>query len=275
VATAIAQPTGFPYYDLVLQGQGTMLRQCIAQNPTFITIELGSSEALRPVLKGGDPAAIIPAAVFSALYAQLMDSLAAGAPGALLALANVPDVTGLPYATTIPVVINAPVGPGGSIVPVRLRDSTGPLPDGSLILLPANALVQSGYGFPSPAPPLPDSVVITLAERSAIQSTIAGYNSAIATYATAHGAALVDEFSLYDRLYREGVLIGGVHYSTAFVAGGLFSLDGLHPSTLGSGVLANEFIASINTHYGARISPVNLAELAGTSPASLLTAERR
>src|SRR5258706_7251313 len=90
IASAIAQPTGSPYFDLVLQGQGSMLRQCIAQHPTFITVELGVNEAVRPVLRGGDLTTLISVPAFATLYTQLMDSLAAGAPDARLALANIP-----------------------------------------------------------------------------------------------------------------------------------------------------------------------------------------
>lgn len=261
IAAAIAQPTGFPYFDLVLQGQGTMLRQCIAQHPTFITVELGVNEAVRPVLLGGDPATLVSVPAFAALYEQLMDSLAAGAPNAKLALANVPQVTLIPYAATVPPVIQAPLGPGGSPVQLRLRDAAGPLPDGTLILLPAQPLIQLGYGFPSPAPPLPDSLVITTTERSAIETAIAGYNTEISLQAQAHGAALVDEYALYDGINKHGITVGGTHYTTAFIAGGLFSLDGVHPSTLGSGILANQFLEAINARFGARIPLVDLSQL--------------
>ena len=266
VAAAIAQPSGFPYFDLVLQGQGSMLRQTLAQKPTFITVELGVNDAVRPLLLGGDLSTLISVPAFATLYTQLMDSIAVGAPNARLALANIPQVTLIPYAATVPLVVNAPFGPGGTLVPVRLRDSAGPLPDGTLILLPAGPLIASGYGFPSPAPPLPDSLVITLVERSAIESAVTGFNAAIAAEAQARGAALVDEFALSERVSRDGVRIAGVRYTTAFVSGGLFSLDGVHPSTLGSGILANAFLEAINTKFGARIPPVNLAELARMAP---------
>ncbi len=265
VAAAIAQETGVPYFDFVLQGHGAMLRQCIAQNPTFITVELGANEAVRPVLRGGDPTAITPVPVFATLYTQLMDSLAAGAPNARLALSNIPPITLIPYAATVPPVAQAPIGPGGALVPVRLRDGAGLLPDGTLILLTAIPLIQAHYGFPSPAPPLPDSLVITLAERAAIESAVQGYNAVIASEAQARGAALVDEYTTYDRINHDGVVIGGVRYTTAFLTGGLFSLDGIHPTALGSGILANVFLEAINRRYGAHILPVDLARLAHTS----------
>jgi lysophospholipase L1-like esterase len=269
VANAIAQDSGLPYFDLVLQGHGPMVRQAIAQNPTFVTVELGANDAVRPLLLGGDLSALIPVPTFALLYSQVMDSLAAGAPGARLAVANIPQVSRLPYATTVP--LDVEIAPGTT---VRLRDAAGPLPDGSLILLPAGGLIASGYGFPSPAPPLPDSLVITVAERSAIETAITGFNAAIAAQAQAHGAALVDEFGLFDRLDREGILVAGVRYRFAYVTGGLFSLDGVHPSSLSSGILANAFLTAINRQFGARIPLVNLSDLVGPPPANRFPAAR-
>ena len=155
---------------------------------------------------------------------------------------------------------------------MRLRDASGPLPDGSLILLPAQPLISTTpfYGFPPPAPPLPDSLVITLAERAAIENAVTGFNAVIAQQAAARGAALVDLFTIYDDAYRNGVEVGGTTYGTAYLSGGLFSIDGIHPSALGSGILANAFITAINARFGARIPVVNLRELTGPQAAPAL-----
>jgi lysophospholipase L1-like esterase len=260
LANAIARESGAPYFDLVLQGHGTMLRQAIAQSPTFITVELGSNDAIRPLLLGGDPSAILSVPAFATLYAQLMDSLAAGAPQARLALANVPRVTRIPYATTVPIDVTVPGVPS----PVRLRGTGGALPDGSLILLPALPLVQAGHGLPG-NPVLPDSLVVTAGERAAIEDAIAGYNQAIAAEARARGAALVDQYALLERLEREGFAVDGVRATFAFVTGGLFSLDGIHPSALGSAILANAWIEAINVRFGAHIAPVELSAFAPTA----------
>jgi lysophospholipase L1-like esterase len=265
LANAIAKPGGNPYFDLVLQGHGPMLRQAIAQHPTFLTVELGTNDAIRPLLLGGDPSAILPVPAFAALYTQLMDSLAAGAPQAQLALANIPCVTSLPYATTVPIDV---VVPGG--ITVRLRGTAGALPDGSLILLPALPLVQAGHGLPG-ATVLPDSLVITATERAAIESAIAGYNQAIAAEAQARGAALVDQFALLERLARDGYAVNGARFTFAFVTGGLFSLDGIHPSSVGSAILANAWIEAINVRFGGHIPPVDLGAFA-SRPVSLARA---
>ena len=265
VANAIAQDAGFPYFDLVLQGHGTMLRQAIAQNPTFITVELGATDAVVPLVRGGNLAYLIPVPAFQTQYRQLLDSLEAGAPQAKLALANVAMVTRLPYAATVPLDVPLPLGPQGALVPVRLRDSAGGLPDDALVLLPARALIPLGYGLPG-GPPLPDSLVISSAERTAIESAVRGFNQVIADEAHARGAALVDEFGLFERLAAQGVSVSGVHYTFQYVTGGLFSLDGIHPSALGSALLANQFLKDIDATFGSRIPPVDLGSVSAPLP---------
>lgn len=262
-ASALTKTTGdapTDYFDLVLQGQGTMIRQCIAQRPTFVSVEFGSNELILSVLRG-DPAFMIGGPAFQAVYTQLLDSLAAGAPGAKLALLNVTNLPDMAYATAIKLDVTGPYGPGGATVTIRLRDAAGPLPDGSRILLPAAQLIPQGYGFPSPAPPLPDSLVITPSERAAIDAAIDAYNSIIADAAQQRGAALADLNGTFARAHEDGVVVGGVHYTTAYVTGGLYSFDGVHPSSLGHGLIANEVLRAINAKYGATIPPVDLAPL--------------
>jgi hypothetical protein len=262
-ASALTKTTGDAptnYWDMVLQGQGTMIRQCIAQRPTFVSVEFGSNEMMLAVLKG-NPAFMIPPAVFQAVYAQLLDSLATGAPDARLVLLNVTNLTDIAYATAVQLDVTGPYGPGGATVTIRLRDAAGPLPDGSRILLSAAALIPQGYGFPSPAPALPDSVVITPTEKAAIDASVASYNGIIAEAAQQHGAALADLNGTFARAHRDGVVIGGMRYTTAFVSGGLYSFDGVHPSSLGHGLIANEVLRAVNAKYGATIPLVDLLPL--------------
>jgi lysophospholipase L1-like esterase len=258
------------YFDLVLQGQGTMVRQALAQRPTFVTVELGVNDAVRAVILGSDTF-LTPPAEFAAQYAQIMDSLAAGAPEARLAVANVIDVTELPYATAIPLDLTLYLSEVPTVF--RLRDASGPLADGARVLLPAAPLVALGYGLPSPAPPLPDSLVLTLPEVTSIRAAVASFNATIAAQAALRGAALADAHGVFRRAHAAGVTVGGTRYTTAYLRGGLFSLDGVHPSSLGQGLYANEFVRAINARFGATIRPVDLAVLQGGSePVALPTA---
>ena len=48
-----------------------------------------------------------------------------------------------------------------------------------------------------------------------------------------------------------------MNYSTAFVTGGSFSLDGVHLTGKGYAVIANEFIKAINAKYKSNLRQVN------------------
>ncbi|MGH7725718.1 MAG: GDSL-type esterase/lipase family protein [Candidatus Eiseniibacteriota bacterium] len=270
VADALAKTSGNPpsnYFDIVLQGQGPMITQALNQNPTFITVELGVNDVVGGVLLA-DPSFIVPPAIFQTLYTQLLDSIATRAPNAKLALANIPSVTDIPFATTIP--IDFPVPIGNSVVFVRLKDASGDLPDGSLVILTAQDSIAAGVGL-TPGRPLPDDLVITPDERTQIDDAVRAYNVIIAALATARGAALADEFALFENLRENGLELGGTTYSFDFVSGGLFSLDGVHPSSLGYALLANEFIRAINSKFGATIPDVDLR---GIVEPALLAAAR-
>ena len=59
-------------------------------------------------------------------------------------------------------------------------------------------------------------------------------------------------------LAASGLDIGGISYSSAFLTGGIFGYDGVHPTPLGYAYVANLFIDAINATYGGDIPEVNL-----------------
>jgi len=102
---------------------------------------------------------------------------------------------------------------------------------------------------------------ITPDEKATIDASIAGYNGIIADAAGQRGAALADLNAAFARAHRDGIVVGGTRYTTAFVSGGLYSFDGVHPSSLGQGLIANEVLRAVNAKYGATIPLVDLAKL--------------
>jgi hypothetical protein len=122
---------------------------------------------------------------------------------------------------------------------------------------------------PGTGVPLDDSEVLSANEANVITSTIDGYNSAIRTEAGLAGAAVVDQHALLQTAATVGVSYQGTLYNADFVTGGLFSLDGVHPTDLAHGFLANTMIDAVNATYGSHIPPVNLSE-AATATASRL-----
>jgi lysophospholipase L1-like esterase len=79
------------------------------------------------------------------------------------------------------------------------------------------------------------------AEVAAIQEAVAAFNVVIETHAAAQGAAVVDVNAVLQTARARGIVVGGQRLTTAFL-GGLFSLDGVHPTNTGYAILANEFI---------------------------------
>jgi lysophospholipase L1-like esterase len=266
VGDALRTFTGNPIIDLVLQGQGTQLQQALAKNPTFALVWLGNNDVLAAATSGRviEGVTLTPVAQFQADYTAVVGALKGA--GADLALANLPDVTSIPFVTTIPPVVVNPAtgqpvpGPGGN--PIPLIGPNGPLGPGDRVLLPASAALAQGIGIPAAVggtnQPLPDSLVLSAAEVNTIQARVNAFNQIIAQTASATGSSLADVNALLRQVNSGGINVGGIVFTADYITGGSFSLDGVHPAPLGYAVAANEFIRSINATYGAGIPPVDL-----------------
>ena len=74
--------------------------------------------------------------------------------------------------------------------------------------------------------------------------------------------AVVDIFGLFDQLASTGVDLDGngtPDLTTRFL-GGVFSLDGIHPTRTANALIANAFIDVLNTRFGEAIPPVDVAQ---------------
>jgi len=253
-------------HDLILRGLGTQWQQALGLGSTFITVWVGNNDALGAATSGIviDGVTLTTAADFEANFRGFMVPLAAS--GAQFAIANIPDVTAIPFVTTVaPVLVDPatsqPVLIGGQLVPLIGPD--GPLdPATDFVLLTAQTELAQGIGIPVAAggtgQPLSDSSVLSGAEAGAINARVAEFNQVIAAVANETGAALVDINGFFSEVVVEGYELGGITYTTEFLTGGIFSYDGVHSSALGYAVVANEFIQAINATYGAEIPEVDL-----------------
>jgi hypothetical protein len=59
-----------------------------------------------------------------------------------------------------------------------------------------------------------------------------------------------------------------VLYTSAFVTGGLFSLDGVHPNDLAQALLCNEVIRAVNARFASNIQPLDPLKFATLSSSS-------
>src|SRR5262249_41847340 len=95
-------------FDFVLRGLGTAPAQAVALHPTFITLWIGSNDVLGAVGRGPtiDGVPLPPTPAFRVAYGQVVETLKAS--GATIYAATIPDVTNIPFVTTIPPVVVNP-----------------------------------------------------------------------------------------------------------------------------------------------------------------------
>ncbi len=266
-------------FNVVLRNPGlgntTAAQQAALLKPTFITCWIGNNDVLGYAASGGtSPATPTPVGTFTALYGALLDALTAIAVDtvttAQVVVANIPDVTVIPYFTTVPYMVDVPeVG----FVALWIQTGTGAVRQATaadLILLPASSVigdVSGNYG-PQGYPvgiieqaPLPNSLVLDADEVAIAQEAVNAFNAAIGTLAEARDLYVVDIYGVFNLIKANGFETGGMDFSADFITGGIFSLDGVHPSDIGHGIVANEFIKVINTQFNSTIPPVNIVDL--------------
>src|SRR5260370_12910505 len=250
-------------HDLILRGFGTQLEEVIGAKPTFVTLWIGNNDALGAATSG-NVALLTPLPVFTHEYQTIVGAIAS-MTGAKMAIANIPDVTSIPFVTTIPPFLvnpatNQPVIFNGNLVP--LIGPKGLLGPGDHVLLSAGADLARGLGIPRPIGtglPLPASDVLLAADAATIDNQIAGFNAVIQATAQHVRAAFVDVNALLKELASTGIQVGGIPLNASFLTGGVFSYDGVHPTHFGYAFVANAFIAAINQKFGAAIPPADLS----------------
>jgi lysophospholipase L1-like esterase len=259
-------------HDLILRGLGTQVTQATALRPTLVTLWIGNNDVLGAAVSGRaiDGVTLTPAPVFRSAYLALITAMRA--TGATVVAANLPDVTAIPFVTTVPpVVVNPltsqPVVVNGQTIP--LLGPAGPLSAGARPTLASTALLAQGIGIPAALGGratfaggicvncLPDEVVLDEGELALIRSRVDTNNAAIAEICGAAGVPVVDIHALLDDFRSNGRIVGGITLTSAFLTGGIFSYDGVHPTDLGYAVTANEWIRVINAN-GGRLEEVDL-----------------
>ncbi|MCR4033173.1 MULTISPECIES: SGNH/GDSL hydrolase family protein [Flavobacterium] len=122
------------------------------------------------------------------------------------------------------------------------------------IASPSPSLSQLGVTFP-----LPDRYVLLPSEVAEIGVATAAYNATIKAAAEANGLAMVDAESIMTSLNTpNGISMNNFTLKATFVTGGMFSLDGVHPTPRGYAFIANKFIEAINAKYGSNLKGVDI-----------------
>lgn len=280
--------TGFndrfnPYYYRFASSPGfsTILGDALSSNPTFFTLWLGNNDVLGYALAGGAYDAITPSDTFSLYLTNAVLKLTSN--GAKGAIANIPDITDIPFFTTVPYnglvlteqtqvdALNAAYAPlqitftlGAN--PFIVADAAAPggkrkIKNTELVTLavPQDELKCNGLGSTTA---IPNDYWLDNTEISNIKIATSGYNTKLKSLADAHNLAYVDMNS-YFKTVASGITFNGVEYSPAFVSGGAFSLDGIHPNPRGYALVANQYIKAINSKYESSIPEVDVNSFRG------------
>lgn len=250
------------FHDLVLRGLGTQVEQALLLEPTLVSLWVGLGDAVGAAISGIvlDGVTLTPTERFAADFNAIVQSLVAGGVGAGV-VATIPRPTDLPYVNALETVaVDAATGVPLEVdaAQVPLIGPEGPLSPRDFVLLTASRLLARGDGVPvslgGSGVPLPDHAVLSRAEALQINRRVEEYNRVIRRAAADVGFAVVEAAALFEDWQRNGAGFGEGE-------GGLFSLDGVHPSRLGHALLTNAFIEAVNHTYEAEIEPLRVSEL--------------
>ncbi len=315
-AANLANNSANPYYVRFANPSNnneTVVAAAASANPTFFSLWIGNNDVLGYATSGGDegneqitPIAGPAGVGFEATYNALVASLTAN--GANGILANIPDITSIPFFNTIRwnnleltaaeatalnqayanynagidqavaggaltenqgnlKKINFSAGNNAFVINDRPGRSVPGLPNirqalpRDLIILstPQDSLKCAGWGSQKG---IPLNYVLDKTETDAIKGAIDSYNSIIKQAADNNNLAFVDTKAILEEM-EKGLSFNGVTYSTQFISGGAFSLDGVHPNTVGYAIIANAHIDAINSKYGSSIPKVDVNQYEG------------
>jgi hypothetical protein len=275
--------TAKAFAQFILRGLGTEVQQAVAQKPSFIVIWIGGNDLLGSV-EAGTPALLTPTATFKTAYNAMLDQLTAGAPSAGIVVGNLPtNASALPFLNTVPAILINPVtqtpvlfnGAPIQLIGDRGDGTIGPLPLGTVVLLPYSGQLASGFGIPAAlaadprfaslpniGKPLLDSWTLTPAEAVQIAARAAEYDQVIADAASSRNIPVADIKGLFDKLASPaGYGVGPFTFNASFITGGIFSLDGIHMTDIGYTLFANQYIRAINTGYGTHIPVASITPM--------------
>ena len=244
----------------------------------LMTFWLGNNDVLDYVVYGGTGTLTDQAAFTTYINGAL--TIVSGTE--YIVVLNIPSVTAIPYVTYA----NGPViqqmdAAGAPAHAVFAYDDTlatimyniDPGNDNYLLLPALTAMQEDTTLGVTLDNPLPDGLLLDVEETAMAQEHLGAFNAAISGAVSAanaldrdHEILLLDVQAFFDELDTQGYMVNGFLMTSEFVYGGIFSLDGIHPSSMGYGMIANEIIASINEGWDMNIAPVDLGELLGRAP---------
>jgi lysophospholipase L1-like esterase len=268
-------PNSFDPLKTIMLGGRTEVELMMELQPTFVTVWAGSNDVLGALVdfaNPGNPALITPPDLFVAQYDSLVDSVRA--TGANVVLVGVPDVTATPFASLGAIWFCVKNGGPQCQPPLPPQDPTlagiatfsvaascDPLSGGTQVLVPwTKAVAKLGaalQGVPSTVDCSVDNETILAPELQGMVQAVAAYNQHIQQVAQAEGWGFFDiDAALKASI---GTAVPQFPDLTQVPTGGsvgfgpLFSLDGVHPSSVAQRVFADSIAAITNRTYGTSL----------------------
>jgi lysophospholipase L1-like esterase len=226
-----------------------------ALQPTTLFVWIGNNDILGAAA-AADPSLATPIGTFQTEFKQLLDQLAE--TNATIVVANIPDVTAIPFFTSTETIAQE------TGLPLIVIGQLLGIHPGDLVTPEGVALIPGILADPSTGP-LPSSVVLTFPKVIETQLIVDAYNAIIGFEVFVHGDTLVDIHTLSVRTAEHGIEANGQLLTNAFL-GGLFSLDGVHPTNTGYAVIANTFIQTLDQRLGAKVPLISIDEVAKSDP---------
>jgi len=284
-----------PYFGrFASEPMASVVGDAMAMNPTFFTLWIGNNDVLGYSTSGGVGDTITGQMWFAAYLNATLETLTSG--GAKGAIANIPEVSAIPFFNTVPYnalplqeqgqvdALNEGYDPYNQLMeanglpyrinftlgynPLVIMDDAMPLPpafeqfkfrqisEDELILLTIPQDSIKCAGWGSQVP-VEGQYVLTETELDNIDAAITGYNQTISTLAAQYNVALVDMNAEFNKL-KTGIISDGVTLNTSFITGNAFSLDGVHGTPMGYSHVANIFVNAINSKYGSTFPTVSI-----------------
>src|SRR4051794_14028532 len=249
---------------LPLGGNRSQMNEAIHLKPTMIFVWAGNNDALIADMSG-TPNPMTPVETFTQDFQQLITTLHTQTKATLI-VGNVPDITLVPYLTPASLILTEASAASGlpqAVLSALLGIQPGDLVNATGITQLQDALAALKEGqMPTP---LTDAAFLSASEVAKVQITINKYNAATAQDVPAAGGILVDIHAFFQAGAQTGITIKNAPATTAYL-GGLFSLDGIHPTNTGYALIANQYITAFNAALKTNITPVDVASIAAADP---------
>ena len=276
-------PNYAPLYARVLPAGMSQVAAMEAQNPKIVSVELGANEILGVRDGAYVPGkTIVPVSFWASDYARVLDRVEAETKKAVLVglidhVSNFPsfrtgaelwaaNATFAPFHVTVSE--DCSVAPGmNNLMFVAVRVLAAAANGAARRDLGLTPFVLSCANFPATdaSGNVIRDYVLSPAEVALVDAQLAAMNAVIRTEAESRGFAYFALSALYEDVVTKPAFSAITMLTSAQPFGQYVSLDGLHPSADGAGVIAGAAAAALNVRYNMAIPTGNVSPILALS----------